>query len=477
MNNFKAAAHRALPVFCALIMSGCVLGPDYQPPAIPLPAGWQAPLPHGASVKALSGWWQQFNDAPLEQLLAWAEADSPTLDQARASILQARATLDISQSDAAPKLQGQLTRSRTGEREAGTGEVYSSSSARLDASWEIDLFGEFRRSREAAGNRIQARIDDWHDARVSLAAEVADDYVQYRGCQKRVQAYQEQLESQRQTAELTDLSLKAGFTAPADLSLTQASAASSQSTLIDQQSECDLLIKTLTQLTGSDETRVRTLLERAPAVLPTPAQLAVTSIPADLVRQRPDLASRERELAAASADIGVAKAQRWPTLSLSGSFQVGTQSGQLLRGWTMAPLLSLPLLDGGRGRATVNSAEAAYDSALADYRQTLRNAVGEVEQALVRLDAARRREGDVERATEGYRNYFQAVDKSWQAGGVSVLDREVARRSALDAQIELITLQQEQVSYWIALYKALGGGWQADAAHLPVAQASRGERS
>ena len=477
MAIFKVVAQRSLPVLCMLGMAGCVLGPDYRPPAEPLPAQWQAPLPHGASVAALSGWWQQFNDAPLAQLLAWAEADNPTLDQAWAAIQQARATLALDEADAAPTLQGQLSRSRTKEREDSVGQVYSTSSAELDAAWEVDLFGKFQRSREAAGSRIQARVDDWHDARVSLAAEVADDYVQYRGCQRLVQAYQEQLDSQRQTAELSALSLKAGFMAPADLALNQASAASSQATLINQQSECALLLKTLTRLTGGDEARVRTQLALAPAVLPAPAQLAVRSIPADLVRQRPDLASRERELAAASAEIGVAQAQRWPSLSLSGSIGIGTQSGQLLRGWTLGPLLTLPLLDGGRGRATQNSAEAAYDAATAAYRQTLRSAISEVEQALVRLEAARRREADVEQATQGYRDYFLAVDKAWQAGGVSVLDREVARRSAVEAQIELITLQQQQVRYWIALYKALGGGWQDPRSPLPLAQSAPGSAS
>ncbi|RMQ47792.1 hypothetical protein ALQ04_04057 [Pseudomonas cichorii] len=477
MDIFRAAGQWSLPILCALIASGCVMGPDYRPPEVRLPTQWQAPLPHDASVKSLSGWWQQFNDPQLERLLQWAEADSPTLDQAWANIEQARATLAVSDADAAPNLQGNLSRSRTGERQDGDSQSYSSSSAGLDAAWELDLFGKFRRNREAASNRIQARVDDWHDARVSLAAEVADDYVQFRGCQRLVLTYEQQLDSQRQTAELTGLSLKAGFTAPADLALTRASAASSQSTLINQRSECDVLLKQLTRLTGTDESQVRALLGQAPAILPAPARLGVHSIPADLLRQRPDLASRERELAAASADIGVAEAQRWPSLSLSGSFAVGTSNGQLLRNWTVGPLLSLPLLDGGLGRATVKSAEAAYDAALAAYRQTLRTSVSEVEQALVRLDAARRREADVERATQGYSEYFQAVDKSWQAGGVSILDREVARRSALDAQIELITLQQEQVRYWIALYKALGGGWQDTPDGQPLAQAATGERS
>ncbi len=213
-------------------------------------------------------------------------------------------------------------------------------------------------------------------------------------------------------------------------------------------------------MTGGDEERLIGVLGKTPAQLPEPAGLNVQQIPADMLRQRPDVASSERELAAANAEIGVAQADRLPSLSLSGTFSVGNTVGQHNRSWSLGPVLSVPLFDGGKRRAAVDGAKASYDAALAVYRQTLRTSVMEVEQALVRLDAARRRESDVERSTAGFRESFEAIDRNWQAGSVSLLDRETARRQALTAEIELITLQQDQVRYWIALYKALGGGWQ-----------------
>lgn len=447
----------------ALALGGCMLGPDYQRPPVALDPQWQAPLPHGGSVSGLQHWWQQFNDPALTQLLRMAEADSPSMDQAWANIAQARATLGSREADAWPQVKGQYQVGRGGQRQ-GEQKVGGSGYAKtLDASWELDLFGKLRRNNEAGQARLEARVDDWHDARVSLAAQVANDYVQYRGCQLLSQLYADQLRSQQATADATRQSLQAGLISSADAALADASAASSQSALIEQQSQCQLLVKSLVALTGGNEPRLRSVLDAAPARLPQPAQLQVTQIPADLIRQRPDIASREREMAAANAEIGVAKADRLPSLSLVGTFTAGAQIGQANRSWTLGPSISLPLLDGGRRLATQRGAEAVYAAAVAAYRQTLRTGVMEVEQALVRLDASGRREASAERASAGYQASFEATDRNWQAGNASLLDRETARRQALEADIQRITLQQDQVRDWINLYKALGGGWQPDA--------------
>ncbi|MCE0460735.1 efflux transporter outer membrane subunit [Pseudomonas uvaldensis] len=474
MPALKPPGNMLLVTLCAVLLGGCVLGPDYRVPTVPVAAKWQAPLPHGASVAALADWWQQFDDPALAQLLRLAETDSPSMDQAWANIALARATADSDAADALPTVDGRLSGGRGGQQTGSQRLGGSGSSAALDAAWEIDLFGKLRRNNEAARSRVEARVDDWHDARVSLAAQVGDYYVQYRGCQKLVLAYRDQAQSQQDTARITRQSFGAGFTSSADAALADASAASSEAALVQQQSECQVLLKSLVALTGGDEERLLAVLGKTPARLPRPARLDVRQIPADLLRQRPDVASSERELAAANAEIGVAQADRLPSLSLSGSFSVGDTVGQRNRSWSLGPVLSIPLFDGGKRRAAVEGARASYDAALAVYRQTLRTSVMEVEQALVRLDAARRRESDVERSTAGFRESFEAIDRNWQAGSVSLLDRETARRQALTAEIELITLQQDQVRYWIALYKALGGGWQAD---QPLARhpASNGE--
>jgi NodT family efflux transporter outer membrane factor (OMF) lipoprotein len=321
----------------------------------------------------------------------------------------------------------------------------------------VDLFGKVRRNIQASRARVQARIDDWHDARVSLAAEVADDYVQYRGCEQLAALYEGKAQSQTESARLTRINATAGFTAPADAELADASAASIRSAWNDQVSQCDLLVKSLTSLTGADEKFLREVLSPGKGTLPTPGKLNVISVPADILRQRPDIGSSERELAAASEEIGAAVAKLYPSLTLNGS--ITASGGASL--WSFGPSLSVPIFDGGSALAGIRSANASYDLQLATYRESVRSVVLEVEQALVRLGSSLARDADTARAAEGYQANFSATERQYQAGSVSLLDRESARRNALDAQNALVTLRMTQVRDWIALYKALGGGWDA----------------
>lgn len=462
------AGRRALACFgvaLGLALSGCAVGPDYHPPAPTVAATWQAALPHEGSVDAMVGWWRQFDDPVLSQLIARAEGDSPSLDKAWANIEKARATLTTTRAAGLPSLSGSGSVSRGKQQQIpGSAPVLATSrSADLDASWELDLFGKVRRNAQAAQARIDARVDDWHDARVSLAAEVADTYVQYRACGLLAEAYERELASMTDTEKATAVSVRAGFTAPADGALARASVASTTSTLLSQRAECELLVKSLVNLTGSDEAALRALMAPGGAKVPQPAALAVQSVPAQALRQRPDLASSERELAATSAEIGVAVADLYPSLSLSGSISVSASNlSSSVTTWSLGPSLSIPLFDAGKRRAAVDSAQASYRSALAEYRQSVRDVVKEIEQALVRLDSTGRRADQAEQAAQEYRRYFEATEVNWRAGGASLLTLEEARRSALSAQIDQITLQRSRVQYWIALYKALGGGWQPD---------------
>ena len=421
-------------------------------------------------------WWQQFDDPALNQLISQAEADSPSLTQAWANIEKARATLKTAEAGGLPSVTGSaaVTRSRQ-QSQMGGMSTSTTRSGGLDAAWELDLFGKVQRNAEAAQARVDARQDDWHDARVSLAAEVADTYVQYRACTLLTDAYQQELTSIVETEKATTASVQAGFSAPADGALARAGVASTRSTLVQQQAQCELLVKSLVYLTGSEETTLRPLLAQHVDRVPQPAALDVPPIPASVLSQRPDLASLERELAAASADIGVATADLYPSLSLSGSITASATSlTSPATTWSFGPSLSIPLFDAGTRRAAVDSAKASYLSALASYRQGVRTVVKEVEQALVNLDSTARRAEEADKAAREYRSYFRSTDASWKAGSESLLTLEEARRSALSADITQITLQRDRVQYWIALYKALGGGWQAGTpASSPDALAGR----
>lgn len=454
----------AAALTAVLALGACAVGPDYGAPAVST-ATWSAPLPARVGTASLVEWWDRFHDPVLSGLLAAAEADNPSLAQAWASIAKARATVAQDRADRLPVVTAGGSAQRAKQSALGRTATANTLSGALDASWELDLFGKLRRTQEAAEARVEARTDDWHVARVSLAAEVADDYVQYRACRLLARAYADQAASQADTARATATSTRAGFTSPVNGALAEASAASLRASAIEQQAECDVLVKALVSLTGLEETGLRRRMQEKPGVpppLPALEGFTVDSVPAAALAQRPDLASLERELAAASAEIGVAEADRYPSLSFSGEIaRSGTALGSLMTTWLLGSSLTAPLFDAGKRAAAVDSARAAYDYRLAAYRSGVRTAIREVEQALVRLDAAARRTGDARTAAQAYRTYFEAIDRNWRAGGASLLDREEALRNALNAEISLITVQRDQIEYWIALYKALGGGWQA----------------
>ncbi|MEN2786551.1 efflux transporter outer membrane subunit [Sphingomonas qilianensis] len=457
--NFRSLCWPAL--LATAVLAGCTVGPDYRRPQVGMPAAWVAPVPHGATVSALGGWWRRFDDPVMLTLQDQAEASSPTLDQAVARILQARATLDTNRAQGAPTANVGASYTESGQRSSsGTQSVQFSSGGfqpSADASWTLDLFGKIRRNSEAARARIEARGDDLANARIALAAEVADHYVQYRGCEQLADLYDQQAKSQNETARLTRITERAGFTSPADAELTDASAATVRASYTDQRAQCDLLVKSLTSLTGSPEAKLRATLAPGTGHLPMPTILNVATLPADLVRQRPDIAASERELAASSAEIGAATADLYPSLSLSGSISAG---GGLTQ-WSFGPSVSLPILDGGKARAGVRSARAAYKLQFATYRESVRAGILEVEQALVRLQSTRARDADLARSARGYAASFAAIDRQRQVGSVSMIERESARRNALEAQRTLVDLRQTQVRALIALYKALGGGWEA----------------
>jgi|GEM_PF-46628 len=481
-----------LLVSATVLLSSCSVFQEYMRPQVKLPDSWHATLPHDGSTEALVDWWGQFNDPVLSQLLAAAEADNPSLDTALANIKSARASIISARAEGLPSLTGTLGRTRSGGgggttvgtgvgTGAGTSTVTTSgtsgssstgfnsgitdiSRGQMDASWEVDLFGAIKFNKQAAAARLEARQGDWHEARVTLAAEVTNNYLDYRTCQLLVDAYERQLSSKNETARLTGIQAGAGFAAPADAELAKASANSTISSLVGQKAQCDNHVKSLVAVTGLDEPGLRKMLADGKAAIPTPAEFNLSSLPVTVINQRPDLVADERSLAAASADVGVAEANRYPSLSLTGSIGLRetTVGGNTIssKPWSFGPTLTVPIFDAGKLKAQKTIAEANYEVALATYQQSVRTAVKEVEQALVNLDSAANQQVAEAASAEQYRRYFKATEINWKAGGTSLITLEDARRQAINAELNLITQQHDRVQYWIALYKAIGGGWQ-----------------
>jgi outer membrane protein, multidrug efflux system len=426
------------------------------------PAQWQATLPHGGDAVAVADWWQRFDDPLLPALVRDAQQSSPTLAQALARLAEARATVRSSAAQRWPAVNASVQSQRGAS--AATNLVPSTqSTVGLDAQWEVDLFGATRAQIAAAQARSEQAALGWHAARISLAADVAGTYVTLRACEAQQQVQDQDARSQTQTAELTREKVRVGFEAPANGALADGAAADAGNRAIAQRAECDVLIKSLVVLTGQAEPVLRTRLQTNVAKLPQPGVFGVGTLPAQLLQQRPDIAAAERALVAAAADVGVAEAARYPRLTFSGNLGVSALrvGGASTEGtaWGFGPSLVLPIFDGGARRAGEDAARARYDDAKAALDGQLRRAVGEVEEALVRLDAATRREGQAQRAAQGFLDYFAAAEQRWRIGAGSLIDREDARRTALNAQNALINVQRERVAAWITLYRSLGGGW------------------
>jgi multidrug efflux system outer membrane protein len=431
-----------------------------QPPAAP--PQWYAPLPHNGTLADLSSWWRQFNDPLLIDLIAAAQAASPTVATARSRIQQARTARVAAGAALLPTLDASAAAARGNSQPPVP--LATTVQAGLQTAWEIDLFGANHGTALAAQSRWEGAQAGWHEARVSVAAETANSYVNLRTCQRQLATADDDARSRAETARLAELSARAGFTAPADAALARASAAEGSARATQQRSQCDLDVKALVALTALPEPGLRQQLAQGPAETPSPGPVAVPSVPASVLAQRPDVYQAEREVAAASAEVGGAQAQRFPRLTLSGSIAAGMiHTGGVstdLQTWSIGPLaLTLPLFDGGRRAANVDAAQARYEEAAALYAARVRRAVREVEEALVTLESARLRSEDAQVAQEGYRASFVATEARYRSGLASLVELEESRRTALAARTALVGLQRERVAAWIALYRALGGGW------------------
>jgi outer membrane protein, multidrug efflux system len=445
------------------LLTGCSTTPPPLPP--PASAAATAPVWHAGDPGQLVSWWAQFDDPLLPVLIDEAQTAHPVLVQALARIQQARSGLRVAASAGWPTIGANVQAQRSSGVATGFSPA-SQTSAVVDAGWEIDLFGGVRHSVEAARSRAEQAELGWHAARVSLAAEVAQTYTGLRACEAAVALFTREADSLGRSSALVQKKADVGFEAPANARLALASAAQARDRVTVQQTECALLVQALVVLTGAEEPALRERLATRTARLPQPAAFALTTLPAAVLAQRPDLAAAERELQASAADVGVAEAARWPQLTVGGNLGIGlVRSGGGTSDavtWGFGPNLSLPIFNRGRLQAQADAARARYDEARAGYALKLRQAVREVEEALLRLDASHRREADARTAAEGLRSFLVSTEERARLGAASVLDTEDARRLTLSAESALLALQREQVSAWISLYRAIGGGWTRD---------------
>jgi len=447
------------------LLAGCAaVGPDYHPPTTQVPSQWQGVAdasPETVDAAALAQWWRQFHDPVLDRLIDDALKANVSLATARAQLREARARYDLARANLGPSANASASAARSKSSSASGTNLYD---AGFDARWEPDVFGGGRRSVEAAEADTQAQTEALHETRVSLVAEVARNYLELRTAERQLAVARSNLKTQSDTYDIVRWRRLAGLASELDEAQAQ--------TLLEQ---TRATLPTLETSIRTARNRLAILLDRAPGAIDAllgsgadhipaaPEEIAV-GIPADTLRQRPDVRAAERRLAAETARLGVAEAQRYPSFRLSGTlglqaltpgglFDGGTATRSLLAG------ITAPIFDAGRIRSNIAIQDAVLERARLNYRSAVLTALEDVENALVSLRNTRQRIEQLTRAADSAQTAWNIARYRYRSGLVdfqSVLD---SQRSLLNLEDQLTAAEGAYSLAQVQLYKALGGGW------------------
>jgi NodT family efflux transporter outer membrane factor (OMF) lipoprotein len=436
------------------------------------PAEWSQELDDTftAGPGQLQAWWQIFEDPVLESLIVQAGSSNLNLRIAAARIEEAQALRNIARSGYAPEVQAegtvQYTRASEGTNPFLPPEVNRETgfySVGASAAWELDVWGRVKRSVQSATAELEASEEDYRDTLVILYGQVATTYVEARTLQQRIRYAQQNAEAQRETLQLTRNLNSAGLVGDLDVSQAQLNLARTESAIPTFQASLTATINQLAVLLGRSAGSLQSVFESAQPI-PTPPDVVAVGLPVDLLRQRPDLRRAERVLAAQTARIGVAQADLYPALSLPGTlsfeaFDPGNLNGSSLA-YAFGPTLRWNLFSGGRIRSQIKIEEVRAEQALLAYEQTLLLALAEVENNMASFAKERDRLVMVTEARDAARRSVELVKELYQSGLThfqNVLDME---RSLATEEDNLALSRGFLASDVVALYRALGGGWQ-----------------
>jgi len=463
-----------------VLLGGCAQLPPLagqHTTELALPAHWSADTAHADTVPPEDGarlaqWWRQLGDPQLDQLIDAALAGSLDLRLAQARLRQARAGRAQALSGRYPSLTASVGGSRS-----DSADVITSSPARtlydagFDAAWEIDVFGATQRGIEAATAELAASEASLNHSRVSLVAEVARNYVELRTYQQRAAILRANLASQDETLQITTWRYQAGLATESEVEQARASREQTRAAIPDLEVGRAAAEHRLAVLLGRNPGALR---EQLAAYQPLPAVPAAVAsgIPADVLRQRPDLIAAEHSLAAETARLGQKQAQRFPSLNLGASFgwqaySLGALGGADTVARAVSGALSVLLFDGGKLRSAIEIQGAVQEQALLDYRHSVLTALEEVENALTAYAAGRERVAARHAAFAAARNAARLARQMYAVGLTDFQQVLETERSRLTAEDSLATAEAGMHTSLIALYKALGGGWEPAPASSP----------
>lgn len=444
----------------------CAAGPDYVTPETPARTEFSAAPAGTTPARPAREWWREFGDETLAGLVDEALVENHDLRVARANLARARALLRVERLDRLPVVtaDGSVTRERSSEARTGmpstTDTFYD---AGFDARWELDLFGRVSRSVEAAAAEYDAALADSHDVEVIVAAEVARNYVELRGAQYRLAVASRNVDNQAQTVDLTRVLLDNGRGTELDVARAQAQLETTRASIPPLKAQIARSIHRLGVLTGRLPTALETQLDASAPVPALPESIAIGD-PASLLRRRADVRAAERRLAAQTARVGIATADLFPRVSLTGAagFLSAGASGFGESGsgyYSAGPILSWAAFDLGRVRARIGASEAAVDASLASYERTVLEVLEETENSLVDVARTREREASLAAATTASENAVELARIRFRNGVDSFLNVLDAERRLFEAQSAHATAATDTALAAVRLYKALGGGW------------------
>ncbi|MCK9375943.1 MAG: efflux transporter outer membrane subunit [Syntrophobacterales bacterium] len=464
-------------------MSGCAVGPDYQRPETEVPQTWdgQKAVTAEQSSKTTTApvqlveWWEAFKDPTLSSLVEMAARSNLDVRLAEARIRQSRAALGVAGAPLWPGLSSSLIYERSssssavvtsgGPALATAGGLRELFQVGLDASWEVDIFGGTRRNIEAAGADLKAAVEDRRDVLITLVGDVGNNYISLRGFQKQLDIARQNLDAQRHTAEITRKRFEAGFVGALDVANADAQVATTQAQIPLLESSARASIYSLGVLLGREPAALAQDLAKAAPIPPNPLEIPV-GLPSELVRRRPDIRRAEAQIHAATARIGVATADLFPKFSLTGSFGFSsndlTKLGNLSNSkfWSFGPTVTWPIFAGGRIMYNIKVQDALQEQALLTYQKTVLTALKDVETALVAYAKEQEHRKSLATAVANNRKAVDLAMKLYVAGKTDFLNVLTAQRSLYTNEDALVQSVRTLDTNLIALYKALGGGWE-----------------
>lgn len=438
-------------ILLVFALAGCTtLCPAYNAPVISAAATYGARAAGAKTITAQVQWWRAFNDARLNQLVEAGLAQNLTVAQAVERVVAARASAVSSGLNNLPSGTTLAEGSASG---SGSSSLQYNASGNASLSWEIDLFGGLARQREAARATLDAAIEEANGARLSLIGDIARNYLQARGYQDRLHIARSTLEAQNRTLNVTQQQNEAGLTSNLDLAQLQGDVSTTAASIPTLEIALSAAIHRLGVLLGQEPKALQGMFNDG-SQIPRLNGSVAPGVPADLMRDRPDIRQAERRLAAATAEIGVAEADLYPSLSLSGNLSVSTATN-----WSIGPALSLPVFNRGQLKQTVLIEESQARETYLAYRQTVLEAVEEVENALVGLSRQQARRGQLANSYTSYAQATGLANERYAAGETTLLTLLTAQRSLYSARDSLAQSTVEVGVHYIALSLALGGGW------------------